>query len=317
MTSSAKAFAPASIGNFAVGFDILGMAIGDLGDMVTVTLRGNSGDRKVIIESIEGIVDDLPFETVRNTASVALTKMVQELDLPHGFSLNIEKGIPLGSGLGGSASSAVAAVVAANSLLENPQQKQKLFQFALAGEAIASGGIHGDNVAPSLYGGLTLCVGNEIDGFKVQGLPFPGNIHLVMAHQQTVLETKQSRSVLKSNISLAGHVEQSMNLAGFISGIYTNDRDWIFNSIRDVLIEPQRSPLIPNFTQMRDACLNNGSVGFSISGAGPTVFSVCPDNKTAEKNKDALEKVLSSTDLSFNVWKTEIDNTGAKLLTSE
>ncbi|HEY2590993.1 MAG TPA: homoserine kinase, partial [Steroidobacteraceae bacterium] len=190
----ATAFAPASVGNVAIGFDILGFAVSALGDRVTVTRRADRADRAVTISAIRGVQVELPSEPERNTAGRALLAMHAALGLDFGIDLQIDKGIPLGSGLGGSAASAVGAVVAANALLDEPRTKLELLKFAMEGEQVASGSLHVDNIAPSLYGGLVLTVG--IDHPRVKQIPVPSGVRAVIVHPHMFLSTKQARAIL-------------------------------------------------------------------------------------------------------------------------
>ncbi|HEY7996723.1 MAG TPA: homoserine kinase, partial [Steroidobacteraceae bacterium] len=250
----ATAFAPASVGNVAIGFDILGFAVGALGDRVTVTRTAEPG---VAIRAVRGVVQDISREARDNTAGRALLALQEALRPDCGFAVEIDKGIPLGSGLGGSAASAVAAVVAANALLPNPCTQLELLKFAMAGEAVASGGQHVDNIAPSLFGGLVLTVG--IDHPRVKQIPVPAAIRAVIVHPHMYLATARARAILKGSVELSDFVWQTANLAGFISGCYTNDLDMIRASLEDVVIEPQRQALIPGFQEVRRAAMQAGA----------------------------------------------------------
>jgi homoserine kinase len=265
------AFAPASVGNVGVGFDILGHSIENLGDRVSVTRTDAAAG--VVIREIRGVVTKLPLEAKKNTAGRALLAMQEALALDFGFEVEIDKGIPLGSGLGGSAASAVAAVVAANALLEAPASMRELLQFAIQGEAVASGSLHADNVAPSLLGGLVLTVGVERPRTKV--IPVPAGLRCVVAHPHMVLATSEARQVLKKTVTLSDLVWQTANLAGFISACYTDDLAMLGEAFVDVVIEPQRQVLIPGFSVVQQAAMSRGALGCSISGAGPSVFAWC------------------------------------------
>ncbi|MBX9746845.1 MAG: homoserine kinase, partial [Hyphomonadaceae bacterium] len=260
---SATAFAPASVGNVAVGFDILGFSIDVLSDRVTASVTDEPG---VTITSITGVAVDLPRQAALNTAGRAVQALLERANPGFGVSLAIEKGIPLGSGLGGSAASAVGGVVAANALLASPLSKMDLLKCAMQGEAVASGALHVDNIAPSLFGGLVLTVG--IDDPRVKQLPVPAGIRAIVVHPRMFLATREARSVLSRSIDMSDFVWQSANLAGFISGCYTNDLDLIRASFEDVIVERQRQALIPGFTQVRAAAMAEGALGCSISGAG-------------------------------------------------
>ena len=303
----ASAFAPGSVGNVAIGFDILGFAIEGLGDRVTVTRRAVAG---VEISAIRGVAGDLPRAPRDNTAGRALLAMQEAVNPGFGFSVEIDKGIPLGSGLGGSAASAVAAVVAANALLVKPCTPLELLKFALAGEATASGDRHVDNVAPSLFGGLVLTVG--IDQPRVKQIPVPRGIRAVIVHPHLFIATSAARAMLKETVELADFVWQTANLAGFISGCYTDDLDMIRASFEDVVIEPQRQALIPGFQQVRSAAMHAGALGCSISGAGPSMFAWAPQGADANVLA-AMRGEFAALELAVDEWIVDPQCAGAHL----
>jgi homoserine kinase len=303
----ASAFAPGSVGNVAIGFDILGFAIEGLGDRVTVTRRAAPG---VEISAIRGVAGELPREPRANTAGRALLAMQEALSPGFGFSVEIDKGIPLGSGLGGSAASAVAAVVAANALLSEPCAPIELLKFALAGEATASGDRHVDNVAPSLFGGLVLTVG--IDQPRVKQIPVPQGIHAVIVHPHLFIATSAARAMLKGTVELADFVWQTANLAGFISGCYTDDLDMIRASFEDVVIEPQRQALIPGFQEVRRAAMRAGALGCSISGAGPAMFAWAPQDMAAAVLA-AMRGEFAAPGVAVDGWIVNLHCAGAHL----
>lgn len=307
MTTKIKAFAPASVANVVVGFDILGFAIPIIGD--TVVLK--KIDNGVHIESISR-VDDIPSDPIKNTAGFALIKLIQGEKLDFGFSIQIEKGIPLGSGLGGSAASAVAAVVAANEFLNPKLSRAELLKYAIYGESVASGTIHGDNVAASLFGGLTLCTkfGENIEDYQVTSLPIP-LVYLAIIHPNIVIKTEYARGVLNSTIELKEHTDLSMRLAKFISMCYSKEGDFS-QVLRDEVIEPQRIHLIPEYQQLKKIAMKNGAEAFSISGAGPTVFAWC---RTDEISKN-VSKSWEGLELPYqiDVWTCQIDKRGARIL---
>jgi homoserine kinase len=303
----ATAFAPASVGNVAIGFDILGFAIDALGDRVTVGRRSDPG---VLIENVRGVAGELPREPGDNTAGRALLAMQEALRPPFGFTLEIDKGIPLGSGLGGSAASAVAAVVAANELLATPCPQIELLKFAMAGEAVASGSRHVDNIAPSLYGGLVLTVG--IDEPRVKQIPVPRGIRAVIVHPHMFLATAKARAILRRSVELSDFVWQTANLAGFVSGCYTDDLDLIRASFEDVVIEPQRQALIPGFTDVRRAALEARALGCSISGAGPSMFAWALEGD-APGVRAAMEREFQRHALATDAWVVEVRSAGARV----
>ena len=306
--TSASAFAPASVGNVAIGFDIMGFSVDALGDRATVRRTNQAG---VSIAAIRGAVVDLPLEASRNTAGRALQCMQQALGLPFGLQLELDKGIPLASGLGGSAASAVAAVVAANAVLDQPRSLIELLKFAMQGEQVASGSLHVDNIAACLFGGLVLTVG--IDHPRVKQIPVPSAIRAVVVHPHMFLSTRSARSILKGSVPMKDFVWQTANLAGFISGCYTNDLDMLRESFEDVVIEPQRAALIPGFNEVRRAAMSAGALGCSISGAWPTVFAWCLEGH-ALAVREAMVAQFLRHDLKCDHWTTAIEARGARVL---
>jgi homoserine kinase len=305
---SATAFAPASVGNVGVGFDILGHTVAALGDKVRATRRAERG---VAIRSITGTVENLPLAAEKNTAGMAVLALCRELGLPYGFDLDIEKGIPLGSGLGGSAASAVAGIVAATALVGERLDRTELLKFAMQGEAVASGSVHVDNIAPSLYGGLVLTVG--IDNPYVKQIPVPDSIRCVLVHPHMVLPTREARAILSKSVPLSDVIWQQANLAGFLAGCFTNDVALIRESLLDVVIEPQRQVLIPGFVDVKQAALAAGALGASISGAGPTVFAWV-DEADAEKVRSGMVDAFSRHGLDSDSWVSTFDRAGARVV---
>lgn len=278
--NSATAFAPASIGNVAVGFDILGQSITGIGDRATVR---RIDDPLVRIDAIHGCVANLPMDAMRNTAGRALIAMREALDLPFGFAIELDKGIALGSGMGGSAASCVAALVAANSLLDRPLPVEELYSFALDGEAVSSGSRHGDNVGPMLLGGLVLAAHGRLLRIRV-----PDDWHSIVVHPDVVLETRRAREALQGSYALGEFVEQSANLALVLSGCHRGDAGLVRAGLADVLVEPRRSPLIRGFHAVKDAALEHDAMGASISGAGPSVFAWFENRSSAEAAAAAM-----------------------------
>jgi len=304
----ATAFAPASVGNVAVGFDILGHSVAALGDRVTVARRGQPG---VAIRSITGVVVDLPLDAERNTAGMAALALQRDLGLPFGFDLDVVKGIPLGSGLGGSAASAVAAVVAAAALVDEPLDRTQLLKYAMQGEAVASGSVHVDNIAPSLFGGLVLTVG--IDNPHVKQIPVPESVRCVLVHPHMMLATREAREILSKTVTLSDSIWQQANLAGFLAGCFTSDLPLIRESLLDVIIEPQRQVLIPGFAAVKQAALDGGALGCSISGAGPTVFAWAAEGD-AERVRSGMVAAFRDHGLESDSWVSTIDRQGARVV---
>lgn len=299
----ATAFGPATTGNAAVGFDVLGFAAGVIGDEVTVQRVASPGVR------ITRLSDPaLPTQADRNTASVALLAMIDELGLEFGFDLEITKGIPIGSGLGGSAASAVAAVVAANALLDQPCTTEQLFAWALAGEAVASGHAHPDNVAPCLYGGLTLTT-----AAGVQVIPAPAELRVALVHPDLSIETRAARELLPREIPLALAVEQMGHLAAFVDACHRGDAADAGRHCCDLIVEPHRKALVPGFDEAAAAAREAGAVAFSLSGSGPTLFALALSDAQAEEAAYQIADVLGSHGLSSTFWLCPFGTAGARV----
>jgi len=287
----ARAFAPASVGNIGVGFDLLGHSIEGPCDVARVRRIDEPVVRIDAIRAaapaddarLVAVAGALPREAAGNTAGAALMRMREALLLPHGFALELEKGIALGSGLGGSAASCVAALVAANALLDAPLPREALYGFALDGESVASGSRHGDNVAPMLLGGVVLATAT-----RMLALPVPGFLHCVVVHPDQVLETRRARAVLAEPYPLPAVVEQTTHLALFLTGLQRGDIALIRDGLRDVLVEPRRALLIPGFARVKAAALDHGALGASISGGGPSVFAWFASRVEAEAAAPAM-----------------------------
>jgi homoserine kinase len=302
------AFAPATVANVGIGFDILGHTVQAVGDRVRLE---RITEPVVRIRAVTGIAGELPVDPARNTAGRAVQAMHGALGLRYGFELTIEKGIPLASGMGGSAASAVAAVVAANALIEEPVPLLRLLKFAMEGEIIASGSAHVDNIAPCLFGGLVLTVG--IDHPRVKQIPVPTTVRCVLVHPHMHLGTREARAVLKSDVTRSDFVWQTANLAGFISGCYSNDLDMIRDSFNDVIIEPQRQILIPGFKDVQSGAMSAGALGCSISGAGPSVFAWA-EIGCAEQVQAAMVAAFAHHSLETDSWISALDNAGARVV---
>lgn len=302
----ARAFAPASVGNVAVGFDILGHAIEGAGDTVTVE---RIDAPEVRIAAIRGTTVQLPLEPEHNTAGAALIALRQALALPFGFSVSIDKGIALGSGMGGSAASCVAALVAANALLDTPLDRHALYPFALEGEQVASGGRHGDNLGPMLLGGLVLSTAD-----RLVPIPVPAQWHSLLVHPDAVLETRRAREVLQGSYALGQFVAQSSQLALVLAGCHQGDAALVRAGLRDVLVEPRRAPLIIGFGPARDAALQAGAMGASISGAGPSVFAWFEHRAEAEAAVAPVQAAFAAHGLSSQAWVSSLASPAAMLL---
>lgn len=299
------AFAPASIGNLGVGFDILGQTFEGAGDRATVR---RIDEPVVRIVAIRGL-DNLPMDAASNTAGAALIALRESLHLPFGFEIELDKGIPFGSGMGGSAASCVAALVAANALLENPLDVHALYPFALHGESVASGGRHGDNVGPMLVGGVALTTAQRIIPIAVSDA-----WHSVLVHPHAVLETRRAREALKGAYAIGDFVAQSANLALFLEGCRSGDAALVREGLRDVLVEPRRAPLIGGFAHVKQAALDHGAVGSSISGAGPSVFAWFETRDAAESSAPAMRAAFASAGFASESYVSPVNGPAARVI---
>jgi homoserine kinase len=307
--AEATAFAPASSANLGSGFDLLGHSLEGWRDHATVR-RIDAAE--VRIEGIEGVVTALPARAEDNTAGAALLAMRAALDLPFGFSVRLRKGIPLGSGLGGSAASAVAAVVAANALLDAPLPAEALYPFAVDGEAVASGSRHGDNIAPSLLGGLVAAF--DPARAAPARLNAPAWLFTAVVHPAVVLETRVARAALAEPYPIQSIVKQTHHLAALLLGLERDDEALIRQGLDDVLVEPRRAALIPGFAAVKRAALAAGALGSSISGAGPSVFGWFRGRAAAELGGAAMQRAFAGVGLATSLLVSPVAGPAAGLV---
>jgi homoserine kinase len=303
-----KVFSPASIANVGPGFDVLGFAINDLGDIVEAEFNNS---RKLLIQSING-TDGLPFEVDKNLTTIAAQALLSEVGDERGITFRIKKTVMPGSGLGSSASAAAAGAFAVNELLGKPFTKNDLVRFAGIGEQAASNQLHHDNVAPSMLGGFCVVRSNDpIDVFKID---YPEDLRIVIAHPQVEIKTKQAKRMLGRTMSISNAVIQFGNIAGLVSGMARKDYGLIGRSMVDVLAEPVRSKLIPEYDAAKIASLEAGAVGTNIAGSGPAIFSFCKGMDSAEEVKEAFKYVYSKTGLDVRYYISEINSVGTTLV---
>lgn len=304
-----RAFAPASVGNIGVGFDLLGHSIAGPCDVATVR---RIDEPLVRINAIRGTVtgtDRLPLQPELNTAGRALQSLRDALGLSHGFALELDKGIPLGSGLGGSAASCVAALVAANAVLDAPLSRAALYPFALDGESVSSGSRHGDNVAPMLLGGVVISTATRMIALTV-----PEWLHCVVVRPEQVLETRRARAVLAEPYLLPLVVAQSAHLALFLTGLQRADAELIREGLHDLLVEPRRAALIPGFAAVKTAALDHRALGASISGAGPSVFAWFASRADAEAVAPAMRAAFADAGYDSQAYVSPVAGPRAEVL---
>lgn len=307
MKNEIKVFCPATIANISCGFDVLGVALDNVGDEMVVKKTSKKG---ITITKIEG--QNLPLQTHKNVAGVAGLALLSASDYEGGFEIEIYKKIKAGSGIGSSAASSTGAVCAMNKLLGEPFSNLELVQFAMKGEELASGVQHADNVAPSIYGGFTLVRSySPLDIIKINT---PKKLYATVIHPQIEIKTSDSRKILKTTISLADGIKQWGNVGGLIAGLYTEDYDLISRSLEDHIIEPIRSILIPAFDNVKSASLNAGALGCGISGSGPSIYALSKGKETAEKVAEAMQNVYNKVGIPYDIHVSTVNTEGIKTI---
>ncbi len=305
---SIKAFAPATVANVSCGFDVFGFAVESPGDEVVLTLtRGG----EVTIKQIVGDGGRLPLEAEKNTAGVAVQSFLKSIDEKVGVEIVLHKNLPLGSGMGSSAASAVAALVGINHLLGEPLLRKELLPFAMEAERVACGSAHADNVAPSLLGGFVLVRGYH--PLDVVGIPTPPELYCTLVHPQLELKTEDSRQVLRRNIPLHDAITQWGNIAGLVVGLMKPDYGLIGRSLQDVIAEPVRSLLIPGFDKIKELAVAEGALGCGISGSGPTIFALSTEKELAKRVGKVIQEQFGKFDLDSEVYLSKINTEGAKV----
>lgn len=308
-----RVFAPATVANVAVGYDILGFAINRPGDEIVARFNPELDGLK--ITAITGTGDKvLPFEVEKNTAGVSAQRLLEHLGKADvGIELEVHKKMPFGSGLGSSAASSAGAVVAINELLGAPLSRESLLYFTVLGEVVADGSFHADNVAPSLVGGITLIRSNE--SLDIHHLPVPKNLHVAVIHPDLEILTKDARAVLSDTVSLDTAVRQMGSMASFIVGLYTNDLPLLGRSLHDFIVEPQRKQLIKGFDDVKAAAMKRGALGCSISGAGPSMFALCDSGYLAQAVGQGMIEAFAEHGIGSQLYVSPINQRGVQVLT--
>ena len=311
-SSEVIVFAPATVANVACGYDVLGFAIDEPGDYVVARHSDKPGLKITAITGDEG---KLPTSPEKNTAGVAALDLLHHLGMTdRGIEMEIHKRMPFGSGLGSSAASAVAGAYAVNKLIGEPLSKKQLLPFAMQGEASADGAWHADNVGPCLLGGIVFIRDN--DELDVAQLPLPDNLWAAVVHPDIEILTRVAREILPADIPLRNATQQIGNLGGLICGLIQSDYGMISRSIHDVIAEPRRQKLIPDFYKAKRAAMASGALGFSISGAGPSVFALCEGEKIAREVGKAIAQVFDAIPLSNQIHVSPINTQGVRAVNS-
>lgn len=303
------AFSPATVSNVACGFDVLGFPMEEPGDTVSARLIASGVE-------IDDILNDggrIPRQPEKNTASVAAAALLQALGETRGVALTITKGLPLSSGLGGSAASAAAAVVAVNALVGGNATPDQLVAAALIGEGLGKGGAHPDNIAPAICGGFVLV--RHPHPPDIIRLPVPKGLTCVVIHPDLEVETAKARALLGTDVPLSDAVKQWANLGALIHALHTSDFDLLARSLVDSIAEPRRAPLIPGLANIKKAATDAGALGSSISGSGPSVFALCRERATAERVALAMTAaVAKEIGGESQVYVSPISSRGARVI---
>lgn len=304
-----RAFAPATVANVCCGFDVLGFAVDFPGDEVMLTLNMS---QEVTLSKIVGDGGRLPLDASKNTAGVAVQSFLKSIGKQQGVEIELYKNLPLGSGMGSSAASGVAALVAINHLMGNPLTREQLVVHAMEAERIACGSAHADNVAPCLMGGFVLVRDyNPLDVIKI---PATKNLYATLVHPQIELKTSDSRRVLKPTVNLKDAIAQTGNIAGLMIGLTSKDYSLISRSLQDKIAEPIRSAFIPDFEQVREAAVRAGALGCGISGSGPTMFALSTDHATATKVGEVMQLEFLKNNLKSEMYVSKVNQEGARIL---
>ncbi len=302
-----KIFSPATVANVSCAFDILGFALESIGDEMIFKKTAKKG---LIIE-MDGN-SNLSTVPEENVAGVVALAMLNKVQPKFGVEMTIKKGIKPGSGIGSSAASASGAAFGMNKIFGDIFTLREMVEFAMLGEALASGVQHADNVAPALYGGFTLI--RSLDPLDIVTIPAPKNLFVSILHPQIEVKTIYARKILKKSVLMKDAVTQWGNIAGLISGLFKEDYALIGRSLEDIIVEPIRSILIPLFTEVKKAALNAGALGSGISGSGPSIFALSEGKETAMAVAEAMKQVYADSGIDFEIHVSGINAQGVKLI---
>ncbi len=312
MSDTITAFAPASIGNVAVGFDMLGVALAGVGDRVAARRVDEAGIRVAEVRGLDGELHPyLSTDPDHNTASIAAKALWNDYGDRNGVELKVYKGVPLQSGMGSSAASAVAATFAVNQLLGTPLPTENLLPFALAGEQYASGGLHADNVAPSLLGGMIFCPNVLLP--ETVRLPVPEGVSAVLVHPELQVNTAQARRKLAKAYTMEQWIEQQAYFGGFVAACASGDTDLMRKTLKDVIIEPQRKSAVSCFDAVKQAADRGGAIGCSLSGSGPSMFALIEHGR-ASNLATSMEQACRALGIDCQSWVSPLDAPGAHLV---
>lgn len=304
---SIKIFSPATVANVSCGFDVLGFCLDSIGDEMVIHKTAEKGIRIIKIDGY-----DLPYTAEENVAGISALALMKDANPNCGFEIEIYKNIKPGSGIGSSSASAAGSVFGMNALLGNPYTKIQLTEFAMQGEAFASKCMHADNLAPGIFGGFTLV--KSCNPLQVIELPTPADLHAVIIHPKIEIKTSEARAILPKMVSLSNAIEQWSNVGSLVHALHTSNYQLLGDSLKDVIVEPLRSQMIPKFNEVKSQALKAGALGCGISGSGPSIFSLCQGYENSMKVADELTKVYSKTDIEFDIYVSSINKKGIRLM---
>lgn len=305
----AEAFAPATVANLGVGFDILGLAVEGIGD--TIVAEWCEGEKGAVLIRIEGDNGKLPTDADKNVATIAANALLNDLGGDYSIGLHLKKGLPLSSGMGSSAASSVAAVVAVNALLGYPYAHKDLLPFSLEGEAAVSG-YHADNAAPCLFGGITLANGVELD--QIRKLPVPENLHIALVTPDVEVPTAEARAVLPEKVTLKQMIRHTGAVAAFVDALYRGDVEAMAKAMEfDLIIEPARKHLMPYLEEVRFSAKRAGALALVISGAGPTLMAICDNAETSQQVTEAMKAIYDDAGIASVARATSVLKDGANV----
>ena len=305
--NSIKVYSPASVSNVCCGFDVLGFSIDGLGDELIIT---ESVSNKVNIKKVSGY--KVPLTAEKNTASVAAQSLLDFLNINRGFDIEIKKNIKPGSGIGSSAACAVGAVFGVNKLLGSPLKKYELLKFAIQGEFVSSKSAPADNVASSLHGGLVLVDNKE--NYNVIKLPAPKNLYAVIHHPLIQINTSEAREVLPKSVDLKLASYQLTSIGGFIHSLHTGDFELMRLALKDYLVEKFRAQLIPCYNEIKKISVLNNAICCSISGSGPSLFSLVNSYNEAKRMKLLFDEVYIKNSFEFKSYITNLNSKGVRII---
>ena len=302
-----KIFSPATVANLSCGFDVLGLCLDNVGDEMIIRKTQKKG---IYIKKVNGY--KIPLEPEKNVAGVSAMAIYEKLKVSHGFEIEITKNIKPGSGIGSSAASASGAVFGINALCGYPFSKKALTKFAMKGEAIASGTEHADNIAPGIYGNITLI--RSYSPLDILEIKAPEELYITVIHPQVEVKTSEARALLGDAVTMSDAIKQLGNLGSLISGLHTSDYKRIGNSLNDYIAEPKRKVLIPRYNEVKKMAKSHGALGSGISGSGPSIFVLTKGLKKALKVKSDVLPIYKDLDIKVNCYISKVNPNGIKIL---